>query len=596
MHGTRSLLLSLPLTLVLGPTVASAEVAIGDKIPNLSFKDSHYVARSLDDFKGRKAFVFVFVVRGCPLVPKYLPTLDRLEKQYRARGVQFLAINVSPEDTITEATAQLVEAGVAFPVVKDFEARCADALGVTRTPEVAVLDGERRLRYRGRIDDQFRPGGIARAEPTRQDLREALDEILAGKEVSVPKTEIDGCTLTRAEDLAIDPSITFAQHIGPILAKHCVACHQPGGEATFALVTCEQVRSRGKMVAEVVREGRMPPWFAAPGHERIVNQRVLTARERDLLATWVRSGMPAGDRTTPPAVGDQPAVAWRIGEPDLVLRTDAVNLPATGQVVERYLVLPKYFAADTWVQGLQILPEDAKVVRGATLVTVPLGQGFRTENLLARLGPGSEPLQLAKGLALRIPADSVLALQVQFVTTGQPQQTRVAVGFRFARGTVDKELRHVTFLQPNLNIPPGEPAHTVGVSQTLNFDALGVALEGHLQRRGRSLTFRAILPDGSVQTLLVVANYHPDHQGTYLLEGGRKLPRGTRLEVVATYDNSAFNHFNPDPTATVHAGPLGHQEVFEAFVFLVDETEKLGLEIDEKTGRARRPVGTSDRR
>ena len=352
MTGMRSLLLPLTLALALATPVAAAEVTVGDKIPNLSFKDSHYVARSLDDFKGRKAFVFVFVVRGCPLVPKYLPTLDRLEKQYRTRGVQFLAVNVSPEDTITEAAAQLVEAGVAFPVVKDFEARCADALGVTRTPEVAVLDGERRLRYRGRIDDQYRPGGIARAEPSRHDLREALDEVLAGKEVSVPKTEVDGCTLTRADDLAADPGITFAQHVNPILTKHCVACHRPGGEAPFALLTYEQVRTRGKMIAEVVREGRMPPWFAAPGHDRIVNQRVLTARERDLLATWVRSGMAAGDRLASPPPEDRPPVAWRIGEPDLVLKTRAVNLPSTGQVPDRYLVLPYYFAEDTWVQGL----------------------------------------------------------------------------------------------------------------------------------------------------------------------------------------------------------------------------------------------------
>jgi hypothetical protein len=306
--------------------------------------------------------------------------------------------------------------------------------------------------------------------------------------------------------------------------------------------------------------------------------------------------MAAGDRLAPPPVEDRPPVAWRIGEPDLVLKTRAVNLPATGQVPDRYLVLPHYFAEDTWVQGLQILPEDAHVVRDATLVTVPLGQGFRTENLLARLGPGSESLQLEKGVALLIPKDSVLALQVHFVTTGQPQQSRVTVGFRFARGTVDKELRHLTFLDPDLNIPPGEPAHTVRVSQTLTCDAVGVALEGHLHRRGRSLTFRAILPDGSAQTLLVVANYHPDHQGTYHLEAGRNLPRGTQLEVSAVYDNSAFNPFNPDPTATVHAGPQSHQELFEAFVFLVDEKEKLGLEMEEKTGHPRRPLGTSDRR
>ena len=170
----------------------------GAKIANLTFKDTRYLPRSLADFGPKRAFVVVFTTTGCPLVERYLPVLQKLETAYRGQDVQFLAVNVGADDSILAVATQAVEHEIEFPFVKDAEGRWPPALGVTRTPEVVVLDGERRLRYRGRIDDQYRLGGN-RAAPTRRDLQEALEQVLAGKEVTVPDTPVDGCLITRPE-------------------------------------------------------------------------------------------------------------------------------------------------------------------------------------------------------------------------------------------------------------------------------------------------------------------------------------------------------------------------------------------------------------
>src|SRR5262249_21771123 len=151
--------------------------------------DIRYTRRSLDDLGKPKATVVVFTALGCPLVPKYLAVLDKLERDYRGKDVQFLAVDVGPDDAIVEMADQMVELGVAFPAVRDFSGKVVDALGATRTPEVVLLDSDRVIRYRGRVDDQYRPGITARA-PTRHDLKEALDEVLAGKKVSVPETTV----------------------------------------------------------------------------------------------------------------------------------------------------------------------------------------------------------------------------------------------------------------------------------------------------------------------------------------------------------------------------------------------------------------------
>src|SRR6516225_3999098 len=140
------------------------DVPLGTAIADLRFKDIRYLTRSLDDFGKKKAIVLVFTNTTCPVVQRSMPALKALDKEYRDKGVQFLAVNVGAEDTIVQVAAQAVRFEMEFPFVKDADFSCVDALGVKRTPEVAVLDAERRIRYRGRIDDQHRVSG-SRAAP-----------------------------------------------------------------------------------------------------------------------------------------------------------------------------------------------------------------------------------------------------------------------------------------------------------------------------------------------------------------------------------------------------------------------------------------------
>src|SRR5260370_15419953 len=126
---------------------AEPEVKIGTRIGELHFKNIRYLARSLSDCGKRKACVLVFVDSGCPIVAKYLPALQRLERIYRDKGVQFVAVNSGPNDTIVTMAAQAVEFAIQFPFVKDADCTVADAIGVKRTPEVGVFDEKRIMRY-----------------------------------------------------------------------------------------------------------------------------------------------------------------------------------------------------------------------------------------------------------------------------------------------------------------------------------------------------------------------------------------------------------------------------------------------------------------
>ncbi len=568
------------------PAVAAdTAVPVGTRVPNLTFKDIRYLNRSLDDFPKAKAFALVFVDVGCPLAQRYLPTLQQLDADYRDKGVVVLAVNSVP-DSIPATAAMAVRHGCSFPFVKDLDAACARALGVTRTPECAVLDAGRTLRYRGRIDDQYRPTG-ARSAPTTHELRDALDAVLAGKDVAVTATPVDGCPITRPEPPE-KKGVTFAKDVAPILKAHCQECHRPGTVAPFALQTYEQVKSRGKAILDVVTDGRMPPWHAAPEYAEFVNRRGLSADERDTLFAWLRSpDRPRGDAAAPEPL--PPAGEWRIGMPDLVLTAAKHTLPAAGDVEYQYAVLPTVFWSDTWVQAIEIKPDNPRVLHHCNMAYIKPGEQFSVNNFVTGQVPGGVPMTLDHGVAFKIPAGSLLLLQIHYVTTGKPEACAISVGLKYACETVDKQM-HLLYLATNrFAIPPFAPAHPVSVTRELPCDAVGVGLFAHMHLRGKDMTFRAKYPNGGDETLLLIANYSFDWQQPYRWAfGARRLPKGTRVECLAHYDNSPFNPFNPDPTATVKDGPQTYHEMMNGFLFYVDANEKLGLTIDEKTGRVKK--------
>jgi thiol-disulfide isomerase/thioredoxin len=564
----------------------ASEPAIGDVVPDLEFKDIRYLTRSLAELGAQKAYVVVFVNTSCPLARRYLPELVRSEKRYRDRGVRFLALNASADDSITDIAAQAVEVEAEFPFGKDAEGECAKALGISRTPGVAVLDAERHLRYRGRVDDQYRIGGD-KPEATQSNLRDALEALLNAQDVVVKETPVDGCRITTEVIDKPDHSITFFGQVEAIVQKHCQDCHRSGADAPFSLVTYRDVASQAEMIGEVVADRRMPPWYGSKRHGEIANSRGLSASERETMLQWVRSGRAKGDPAKRPAPRVFPKEKWRIGEPDDVTTMPfGHELPASGIIDYKYAILPYVFLSDTWVQSIEILPDNPAVVHHCNMAFVTAGGGFKDENFITGRVPGGDPMVLDEGTAFLIPKGSVLGLQIHYTTTGTPERSRISVGWRYPRTTVHKKLYHKQVFTNRIQIPPGAPAHPINARRTLEFDATGVGLFSHMHVRGKDMTFRALAPGGTTETLLMVPNYHFDWQQSYRWTHGTKhFAKGTVFEVLAHFDNSSFNPYNPDPSATVVGGQQTFNEMMYGFYFFTRDDEDLKLTLDPKTGR-----------
>ena len=561
---------------------------IGSTVSTLEFQDTRYLRRSLDDLRTSRITVIVAVNSHCPLVKRYLPVLAAMEPAYRERGVDFLALDVDPYDTVTQMAALQVESGAAFPFVKDLDGRCVAALGIERTPEVVLLDRERRIRYRGRIDDQFRIGGSLPA-PKSHSLRDAIDQVLAGEMVAVPETTVDGCLITPAEPVVAPQSPpSYSREVASLVRQHCQRCHRPGDAAPFTLSNHAEIKSRARMIAEVVADRRMPPWYGADSSVAFKNHLALSDAERRTLLAWLAAGCPndAPDASEP---SPAPAPRWSIGEPDQVLTMlEEHEVPATGLVPYIYTILPHVFTEDTWISAIEISPDHPEVVHHANLGFLRPGEKVTDDNFLTGRVPGGDPMVLPEGTAVLIPRGCVIGLQIHYTTNGTPVTSKLSVGLKFPRAPVQQRLYFECISNRRFEIPPQAPAHEVRAERRIDHDAIGIGMFSHMHMRGRDMSFIAHHPDGRRERLLLIPNYNFDWQQSYQWRDGEaKFPAGTRFEVVAHFDNSRFNPFNPDPDARIRHGQQTEDEMMYGFVFYLRADEQLNLEVDPLTGRVK---------
>ncbi|MFN5272247.1 MAG: redoxin family protein, partial [Planctomycetota bacterium] len=553
------------------PSLLASDVTIGTKIETIRVKDIRGVPRDLNDLGSHQAYVFVFVTSDCPIVKKTLPKLLDLYNTYHTQDVLFVCVNVGANDTLRDVASQALEYQAPWLFVKDYDAQAAMALGITRTPQVAVLNSSRELVYRGRVDDQFRLGGT-KPIASRDDLKIAIDELLAGKNIRVPETIADGCAISTKSPTAtpIQSDLNYQQHIAPIVLGHCANCHRPGTAAPFSLLSHQDVVAHSEMIQEVIRDETMPPWYANKHHGKFQNDRSLSTQQKEMLLEWLASERSIGPQDAAPKEPQFEETPWRIGTPDLIITTlEQHTVPATGFVPYKYVVLPHVFLSDTWVSAFEIRPLNPAVVHHCNMAYAT-SQGASEETFITGYVPGGQPMDLTKfdnGVAYKLPAGSALGLQIHYTTTGQEQKCRIQVGLRFPKEQVRKQLYHFVLDPRGWKIPPGDPAFRITSKHELKRDADLLGLFTHMHVRGRDMTFYAIDPSGSKETLLQLPNYNFEWQLGYELAPGTKLlPKGTQIEAVAHYDNSPLNPYNPDPKATVEYGPQTVDEMFNGFV------------------------------
>lgn len=161
----------------------------------LAMADLNGVLRRPLEAGRASAVVLLFVAVDCPISNGYAPEINRICKQYEDKGVTFYLVYPAADLTSANAKRHMADFALNCPAIIDAQHQLAKKVGATITPEAVVIGKDQAVLYRGRIDDHFISVGKSRYEATTHDLRVALDEVLAGKAVSVPRTKAIGCSI-----------------------------------------------------------------------------------------------------------------------------------------------------------------------------------------------------------------------------------------------------------------------------------------------------------------------------------------------------------------------------------------------------------------
>ena len=393
-------------------------------------------------------------------------------------------------------------------------------------------------------------------------------------------------------------SVTFTRDIAPILQKRCEECHRPGGIAPMSLVTYEEARPWARSIKEKVIKREMPPFHAAGQVGRYVNDPRLTDSEIGAVAKWVDAGAPKGNMKDLPGPHTWKS-EWAHGEPDLVVKVQhpyTLKPSAKDQYV--FFFFDYVFPEDTWIKGVDTRPGNIRAVHHANTHLVPPGikvpaEGFaagdfdptaRGTIMLSGWAPGVESVILAEGTAVRIPKGMRLGIQIHYAPSDQERVDQTSVGIYFADELIKKNLRVLFGDRKDVEIPPGDANYSLVAKKTFDTDGVIRFFHVHMHLRGKSYVMRLTYPDGRVETALEVPRYDFNWQRVYTLVQPMRVPKGTSVEFIGTYDNSPANKFNPDPTKAVHWGEKTTDEMMQGRIFWEAADENLNLTV--KKGHA----------
>jgi hypothetical protein len=436
-----------------------------------------------------------------------------------------------------------------------------------------------------------------------------------------------------AAQTATTAAATFYKDVAPVLQKNCETCHRPGQIAPMAFQTFEATRPYARAIRTAVLAKTMPPWFADAGSGHILNDRSLTPAEIDTLVKWADTGAPAGNPKDAPRPIQWPDGGWQI-KPDLIVQGPTYDVPAKGIVEWTWIVVPGPFKEDTWVTSIEVKPSEPAVTHHVCLAYIPrhpdtkyftpstrdvprddngveiargrgagaaaagpppagratnagpqlppdvLNSAFgilgRSNGLEECYEPGRMPADFRPFNAAKlIPAGTDIAVNVHYTPNGKPVTDRVQIGFTIAKALPKRRYLAFSTSSPSdrkqFAIPP-MAANWESPPAVVTFikDAEIVGLMPHMHVRGKAARFYLDRPGGGTETILDVPRYDFNWQLWY--DTSIKVAPGTRMRVVAWFDNSPANKFNPNPNATVYYGDQTWEEMqFPSYGVVVDD-------------------------
>jgi len=340
---------------------------------------------------------------------------------------------------------------------------------------------------------------------------------------------------------AITSKYTYNDDVFPIFRDRCSRCHVNGGVAPMSLMTYDDAFPWAESIRAELIASHMPPWNADEGFGELKRAHTLTPKEIDVVLTWATGGNPRGalDQKLPEVKLKN---EWTIGAPDLALKLPAeFTLAADKMEDTQEFTLPSGATEAQWVRAVDLLPGTPSIVRSATIFVKDAASAAAAapapERVLAHWLPGQDAEPIDSGVAFRLPAGAQIGVRIHYKKTWQFEGK--AIGDQSTVGVYFAPVKEANEL---LTVPIESPALVPGQNQPITFshtfadEVRAVAVSPDNVPPNISLQVEAVRPDGS-RTPMIRINTRADWDRRYWFEQPLTLPRGTKVEVKANFED-----------------------------------------------------------
>ncbi len=564
---------------------APAEVVLPTTADDFRLSDQNLHSHQLRLLGDASAIVLITQANMCPVSRNTSAAVKALQDEYTPKGVEIFMLNSTPSDKREAIVAEAAAYGYNLPILMDTNQLVGEQLGVTRTAEAIVIDPKTwKIVYRGPIDDKV-TYERQKASADHTWAKDALDAQLAGKPVAVARVEAVGCIIDFPERANLaNGKINYVKNIAPMFEDKCTSCHEPGGIGPMPFTKYEEIAPFAPMIREMIRTQRMPPWRADPSIGHFLGDRSLSAAQIKTLVHWVENGAPRGTGADPLAAKVWKAAEWPLGKPDLVLDIPAYTIPANGIVDYQrpYVINP--LKEGKWLRASTIKVVNRQVVHHVLtgyLAEVPKPGEVANESKwgtsLGGYAVGAESFVEPANTGAYLPPGGAVGFQVHYTPFGQAVTEHSQIALYFYKDKPKYVMRNSVVLNANIVIPANKESTELQAYIDVPKDMMLYGAFPHAHYRGASSKFFLIEPDGKKTLLVALPHYDFNWQREYNFVTPVKVPAGSKLLAVYTYDNSVRNPANPDHNRVV---PWGDQS-FDEMLYTAFHYEWVGETSDK---------------
>ena len=546
---------------------------------NTIIKDLHFFPINgyrfrLSELKHAKAIVIIMRERDCPISEKYGPRLARLEEKYSKLGIKFIYNYVGEVDSLQNGKKDLKRFGFKGPYVYESNQKTIEALSVKTTGDVFIMTPERRVIYKGPLDDQYHLLKSA-IKPRNHYVVDILDAILSGEKIIPKEIPAPGCVVSRP----IVKEKLFYSDVAPIIRKKCTVCHNPSGSGPIDYISYKDVIGRLEMFKYVIENELMPPWPLDPNTGPWINDLSLTSKERAMLLNWINAG---GLNPTPPffsfkfkkdllSVKEKPKKFQ--STPDYVISLpEAVTIPAEGFYNYKRFIVQTKFKEDKWIKGIRPVLK-SKVVHHLSidimdpLFTKDISHTNILKYSLDRLAFNNSVSSEFQYNALYnagvlLPRNSKIALEIHYESIGRKiidNSSRLDVFF-YKKPPKYKSTRFM--LENNkIKIPPYQSncksTTLYKIEEAISIWKIGM----HMHLRGKAGDIFIVNPFGERKRIFGIDTYTKSSSAFRTLKKPIMIPQGSIIECTTWFDNSEKNPINPAPEKYVTYGGSSQDEM-----------------------------------